>query len=240
MNKRTWGLLAGLAVLVLVSGDLLVSRSVSASAFSFNWLGTPTTPQAWVPGAQNDWDLVSNIDAPTDQTGSRNAVHGPACEAPPATHLIVNLSDSAFICNNHLMTAVNGDDTAAATYGAVYFAPAQLADFSAGTATVSWKLSTQRQSERDWWQVNLTPFDQNLAVPLPDFLPAYQGQAQNGRELRTDNGGCSSQPTGTIVRVSQISNFTATERTQQYPCVEDQVAPSAAVRSQFQVEVSAG
>src|SRR6476620_437808 len=85
------------ALLSLASVFILLLQIVPtrASAFSFNWLGQPAAPQSWVPGSQNDWDLVSNIDAPTDQTGPMNAVHGPACEAPPATHPIVNLSDSA-------------------------------------------------------------------------------------------------------------------------------------------------
>jgi hypothetical protein len=105
---------------------------------------------------------------------------------------------------------------------------------------VSWKVSTQRLSTRDWWQVNLTPFAQNMALPLTPDLPAYQGQPATGLELRQDTGTCKSGQLGSIVRVSRISGSQASEITQDSPCVEDAVNPSAATRSQFQIDVSGG
>jgi hypothetical protein len=224
----------------LLAGGGPARAAAAASSFDFNWAQAPAAPLAWTPGQVNDWDLVSNIDGPTDNNGSMQAGHGGDCSAPPATHTVVGLADSAFICKNHMMTAVNGGGDAYATYGAIYFAPAQLADWSQGQATVSWKVSTQRLSTRDWWQVNLTPFAQNMALPLMDSLPAYQGQPATGLELRLDNGTCAQGNIGTIVRVSAISGSQAREITQGTPCVEDAVSASAATRSQFQIEVSNG
>src|ERR1700736_4425647 len=111
--------LLGLLALLL----LLTVHPASAASFSFNWTGTPATPQQWHPASVNDWDLLTNIDYPTALTGTMQAAQAPACEAPPATHQVTNLDDSAFICNNHMMTAVNGGGDAAKTYGAVYFTP---------------------------------------------------------------------------------------------------------------------
>jgi len=76
---------------VAVGFPLLAShgptRTASAtSSFNFNWTGAPASPQAWVPGQINDWDLISNIDGPTDANGSMEAGHGADCSAPPATH----------------------------------------------------------------------------------------------------------------------------------------------------------
>jgi hypothetical protein len=224
----------------LLAGRGPARAAAAASSFNFNWAQAPTAPLAWTPGQVNDWDLVSNIDGPTDNNGTMQAGHGADCSAPPATHTVVSLADSTFICKNHMMTAVNGGGDAYATYGAIYFAPAQLADWSQGQATVSWKVSTQRLSTRDWWQVNLTPFAQNMALPLTGDLPAYQGQPASGLELRLDNGSCAQGNIGTILRVSTISGSQAKEITQGYPCLEDAVSASAATRSQFQIEVSSG
>lgn len=238
--------IAALVVAAALSVPLLAGnwpgRHVSAtSTFTFNWTGTPDAPQPWVPGLVNDWDLVSNIDGPTDQNGLMNAGHGPACEAPPATHQIRSLGDAAFICKSHLMTAIDGGETAYATYGSVYFTPAQLLDWSQGPASLSWKVSTERLSSRDFWTVNLTPFDQNMVLPLASEFPAYQGQPLTGVELRMDNtSNCGSAQFGSVLRVFVISGRSNDEVTQYAPCVESTVPPSFATRTQFQVDISQG
>src|SRR5256886_1218255 len=203
--------IAALAAAVALSVPLLAGnwpgRHVSAtSAFSFNWTASPDAPQPWVPGLVNDSDLISHIDGPTDQNGLMNAGHGPACEAQPATHQIRSLGDAAFICKSHMMTAIDGGETAYATYGSVYFTPAQLLDWSHGPASLSWKVSTQRLSSRDFWAVNLTPFDQNMVLPLASEFPAYQGQPLTGVELRMDNtSNCGSTQFGSVLRGFVIS-----------------------------------
>src|ERR1700738_3348577 len=109
----------------------------AAADFHFNWQGTPAAPLPWVPGAVNDWDLFVGADLGSEQYPLgfvMPAQHGADCSAPPAIHPITNLLDGAFICKNHFMTAVKDNE--------VFFAPAQLADFSHGAATVSWQVST--------------------------------------------------------------------------------------------------
>jgi hypothetical protein len=237
--RRLPPLLAALALLALTTMAPAPAAATSPG-FAFNWPQAPAAPQPWVPGPVNDWDLVTNIDGPTDANGTMEASHGADCGAPPATHHVVSLVDSVFLCKNHMMTALYGGGDAFVTYGAIYFAPAQMADWSQGAATVSWKVSTQRLSTRDWWQVNLTPFAQNMALPLTDDLPAYQGQPETGLELRQDTGTCTQGQKGSILRVSTITNAQPKEITQESPCVEDAVSPSAATRSQFQIDVSPG
>jgi hypothetical protein len=228
-------------VLALAFPSLAVTpaRNVAAtSAFNFNWQGTPSSPQAWVPGQVNDWDLISNIDGPTDSNGSMQAGHGPDCGAPPATHPIHGLADSAFICKNHMMTAIFGGGDAFVGYGGVYFTPAQLADWSQGSASVSWKISTQRQSSRDWWQVNLTPFAQNMVLPLASDLPAYDGEPQTGLEVKLDNTACGQSRFGSVLKVITISGASTQELSNSGACVEQTVGSSAALRSQFQIDIS--
>ena len=211
----------------------------AASGFQFNWTASPASPQTWVPGGVNDWDLFSNIDGPTDLNGTMNAGHGAGCEPPPSTHVVRNLLDSSYICNNHMMTAINGGRDAWVSYGAIYFAPAQMLDWSQGQASLSWKVSTQRLSSRDWWQVNLTPFDQNLVMPTELRDVAYQGLPSTGLELRIDNLNCVSS-FGSFIRVLSIAGGADTEITQQTPCVETTVPPSFTARSQFQVDITGG
>src|SRR5439155_6672280 len=142
----------------------------------------------WVPGPVNDWDLISNIDGPTDRNGSMEAQHGADCSPPPATHQVTALADSAFLCKNHMMTSLYGGGDAWTSYGAIVFAPAQLLDFSAGPASASWQVSTYRSSARDWWDVWITPFEQNLVLPVNSDLPAYQGVPRSAVHVVMDQG----------------------------------------------------
>ncbi|HSR24508.1 MAG TPA: hypothetical protein VLW53_13215, partial [Candidatus Eisenbacteria bacterium] len=225
--------------LLVLSTAPQATPAAAGSTFSFNWNSDPASPQPWVPGVAGDWDVIANIDAPTDATGGMAAGHGPDCAPPPATHPITSLSDSVYLCKNHMMTAVFGGGDAATTYGSVYFTPAQLLDWSGGTATLSWQVSTERLSARDWWAVNLTPFAQNLVMPLEGFLPAYQGEPASGLELKLDQATCRSGGTGSFLRVSTVSHGGSNDVTQSSPCIEDSVAPSFKVRTPFQVQVSA-
>jgi hypothetical protein len=228
-----------LVLFLLVVAPRPTPATAASSGFTFNWNSDPSSPQRWVPGIANDWDVIANIDYPTDATGSMAAGHGSDCGPPPGTHPIQSLADSVFLCKNHMMTAINAGGDAANAYGAVYFTPAQLLDWSQGTAKLSWQVSTQRLSRRDWWQVNLTPFAQNLVLPVPNFLPSYQGEPASGLEFRIDGGTCQRGNIGTIFRVSTISSTALNDVNQSYPCVDDAVAPSFRVRTPFEIDVSA-
>jgi hypothetical protein len=225
---------ASLCIGLFCFGPSPAVATASSSGFSFNWTAQPGSPQPWVPGAVNDWDLIANIDGPTDVNGAMEAGHGADCSPPPASHHVVTLADSVFLCKGHMMTAIYGGGDAFADYGAIYFTPAQLVDWSQGPATVSWRVSTERTSTRDWWDVNMTPFAQNLMFPLDKDLPAYQGEPESGLQIKTDNGNC-----GTILRVQTISNSELDEVSNDHPCVESQFPPSARTRSQFQIQISA-
>jgi hypothetical protein len=237
--RRPLSLIACVPLLLVAFGSPAAPvAAATPSSFDFNWSGTPGSPQPWVPAQVNDWDLISNIAGPTDASGSMQAGHGSDCGAPPATHQLRSLADSAFICKGHMMTAVNGGQDAMVGYGAVYFTPAQLLDWSQGPANLSWKVSTERQSTRDWWTVNLTPFAQNLVVPI-DSEVAYQGEPQTGLELQLDNtNSCGQARSGSILRVHTISGGNRQEITQPSACIEDAVGSSAQLRSQFQVSIS--
>lgn len=115
-----------------------------------------------------------------------NAEHGADCSAPPATHPNTSYEGSVYQCANHVMTAINGD----AGYAEIVLTPNLLFDFSQG-GSVTWEMSTFKASQRDWWDVTISPFDQSLAVPLLSGLSQnvdLQGTAMNAIHVGTDNG----------------------------------------------------
>jgi hypothetical protein len=69
-------------------------------------------------------------------------------------------------------------------YGVIYLTPNQLVDFSTGEAVIRWDLSTLRTSYRDWVDLWITPYDQNLQLPLEDWLPDLNGPPQNAIHIR--------------------------------------------------------
>jgi hypothetical protein len=230
-------------IAVTLVGAPLLSTSIpprpasASSSFAFNWQGSPASPRPWTPGQVNDWDLITNIAGSTDQARNPIAQHGPDCSAPPALHSITNLADTAFICKDHMMTAISSEFDG--PYGAIYWAPAQLADFSAGTSTITWQVSTLRRGERMWWDLWLTPFSENLVVPLQQ-LPAYQGPPKDAVHIQLDGTSCQNPSLiqSSALRVNVYSNFHSTDVTDAFPCLEDALPTSAVTRTPFEVDVS--
>lgn len=201
--------------------------------FTFNWIGDPGSPLPWTPGATNDWDLVASNNLPSDlMSESIAAQHGADCSPPPATHQVIKLTDSAFICKNHMMTSI------ADGYGTVYFSPARLVDFSKSSATVTWQVSTQRLSARDWWDVWISPFNENLVLPLDNDFPAFQGPPKDAVHIRMDFGTCARGNAGSIFTAEVFTNFVSKDATQAVPCIEDIIKPSAVTRSSFELDIS--
>lgn len=226
-------------------------KLTAANGFSFNWAGTPSTPEPWLPGSLNDWDAFASSDVAADATGTMQAQHGTDCSAPPATHQINQLAQAMYICNNHMMTALFGGGDGPKDYNAAYFTPNQMVDLSQGTAQVNFQVSTQRQAPRDWWDLWITPYDENLTAPLQS-LPAFNGPPRDAIHLFVDNTYCghwqaygtASQPWGSMVRENTYTNFQPSSDSSTFDCIEDEAnargdaAPSPTVRSPFELDVS--
>ena len=219
------------AALVLVAGT---SDGVSAGPvpYSFTWLGTPSSPQPWHPGS--DWQLsVHDRDATNtyDAPYSFPAQHGANCGpfqgfGVGGTHVASTYADLAYICNNHMMTGINGQG-----YGEITFTPAQLVDWSAGTASITWRMSTLRTSCRDWLSFNLMPFMDNLQFTDGVGVDLY-GEPKN--EIRINDGAsCPSGFAGTDYR-----NFVGAGIAGSGGSVESVVPQSSTVRSRFELDIS--
>lgn len=150
-----------------------------AGAFQESFDGQPTSPQPWNP---LNWDVtVHSRDVDTwNQLETMAAMHGPDCAPPPATHQMSAYEDAAFQCRDHMMTAIN-----ASGYGAVYLTPNQLADFSQGEAVIRWDMSTLRTSGRDWVDLWISPFDEQLQLPL-ELEVDLSGPPRNAVQIRMD------------------------------------------------------
>jgi len=239
-----------------IQPSLAPIQTAPVGTFSYTWNGTPAAPLAWTPGAVDDWDLLASTDFPSDQGGTMQGRFGADCSPPPATHTLRALADSAYLCRGQLMTAIDGGGDAPKTYGGVVFSPAQLADLGQGTSTIGWQVSTLRSSANDWWDVWLTPFDENLVAPVaPGEAPAFNGVPADAVHVRMNNGTCpgSGQPAtlgttngvpiGTVFNVEVFANHRATrvDGPGFQPCLESAVGRvTADTMGSFRLEVSQG
>ncbi len=199
--------------------------ALPTGSFQESFDGAPATPQPWSSPA---WEItVHSRDVDTwEQLEPMEAVHGPDCAPPPATHTVSSYEGAVFPCRDHRMTAIS-----AAGYGAIYLTPNQLLDFSQGEAVIRWDMSTLRSSGRDWVDLWITPFEDNLQLPL-DMEVDLSGPPRNAIHLRMDfNRGLF---TGAVYR-----EFVRTELGQAgWESYEDFLTPDAKRRDTFEVRVS--
>jgi hypothetical protein len=99
-----------------------------------------------------------------------------------ATHSVSSYDDAVFVCNDHLMTALN-----ASGYGVIYLTPAQLVDFTREEAIVRFDLSTLRTSPRDWIDLWISPYDDHLQLPLEAWLPDLNGPPRHAVHVKMES-----------------------------------------------------
>lgn len=191
-------------------------------------MGTPAAPAAWNPST---WDVAVHI-RNNYQFGGLDAMqaqHGADCSAPPATHAVSTFRDAVFVCNNHVMTAMS-----AGGYGVIYLTPDHMFDWSNGPATLTFPVSTFRSSGRDWIDLWITPFDQNLELPLESWLPDLQGPPKTAIHIRMEQFN-----SGTIFKAETYNNFLGQGiASNWWTTLEDVMTPSAKIRSVFQLDLS--
>ena len=148
--------------------------AINGSTMTESFDGAPTAPRPW---ASDSWDItvLSRNEKTFDELQNMAAMHGPACDAPPETHEISAYEDAVFQCKDHMMTAIE-----AGGYGEIILTPAALLDFTDGEAVVHVDVSTAITSDRDYWDVWITPFEDNVQVPSG----VLNGVPRNGLRLR--------------------------------------------------------
>ncbi len=215
----------------LRAGDQLVAPAAQAAPGTFleTFDGSPTTPQPWKP---KNWDLrVHSRDANTwSALEPMAAHHGADCGASPAVHqLNGSYDDAVFQCRDHVMTALS-----ASGYGVIYLTPDHMVDFSSGEAVVKWDMSTFRSTGRDWIDLWVSPYEDQLQAPLQSWLPDLNGAPRNALHLRMDGGQSESSFRATVYRNAQEEEVPA-EWWRHY---EYSLAPSPTRRDTFELRVS--
>ena len=189
---------------VLLLGGIVIGVGASAPG-TFD--GAPPVPLAFTNGAFLDgWDVQVHTRDMQQSSGAVpgfNAQHGADCTGPPATHATGNsIGGAVFQCANHVMTAIQDDG-----YGVVYLTPPQMVDFANG-GTVSFDLSTEKLSTRDWWDITVSPFLDSQALPLLSELSQgvdLQNPNRNSIVITTDNG--QGAPNLKIVRSGSVQSL---------------------------------
>ncbi|GIV88477.1 MAG: hypothetical protein KatS3mg055_0995 [Chloroflexus sp.] len=155
---------------------------IKPSIFTETFTGEPSQPQSWNP---TNWEVtIHSRDVNTwYQLEAMPAEHGTDCSPPPALRSISNYEEAVYICRNHLMTAIK-----ASGYGVIYLTPNHLIDFSGGTASIRFDVSTLRTSLRDWIDIWISPYNDHLQLPL-DMEVDLSGPPRNAVQIRMDLSG---------------------------------------------------
>ena len=191
-------ILGGLTIAALSRSDAAIASGGSA-LFSFD--GMPASPLPYTQGSFLDgWDVqLHDRDNQKNNPGtleSFNAEHGADCSAPPATHSTGTAEENhVFQCHDHVMTAIDSDNTG---YGLIYLTPPDMVDFANG-GTVSFDLSTERDSTRDWWDVSISPFLESQATAIVGSAEAVDLQGPNRDEINISTDDEEGSPSLTVI-----------------------------------------
>lgn len=201
--------------------------------------GTPGAPEPW---NATDWDVFTHSrdrelwtnPAPVD------AHHGPACTGvtsegsdPGLTHIADSYDELVYLCNNHVMTTIDGGE-----YGLIYLTPPARLDATT-SGTLSFDISTLATSTRDWWDVWITPEADALAYPLDAWIPDGQGPPRTALHVIQTHDGGTDPPTGPediVISVELCRDFVC----ERLGFIEDPGMPptSAAVRSPVSITLT--
>lgn len=216
-------------VVMSVAGSV-PAGAVSTSSFAFNWAGGLTAPVTWNgDSSTSTWDVLTHKRGTGEDMQPTVVAHGADCGPPPATHVITTLADSVYICRNHVMTSVTD-----AGYGADVLTPDHMVDFGTGQSVVNFSVSTLHLDARDYFDMWITPFADNLMVPLTDGVDV-QGPPQYALRVRD----CFCGNNTDVFTASVFNNFTETPLPSASGVnMQKMVPPSAVTRTGFELDIS--
>ncbi len=189
-------------------------------------------PGAPAPFRSSRWDVTKHSRDRDTWTAPEvmEADHGADCSPPPATHSVSSYEDVVFQCSDHVMTALR-----ATGYGLIYLTPDHMVDFTDGSATIEFSMSTLRRSNRDWVDVWVSPYDDHLQVALQNWLPSLSGEPRNGVVVRMD---LSRNAFKASVFRDGVEQEVAGAANAFYVEYDNFLEPSATRRDRFRLEIS--
>ncbi len=160
------------------------SYDATTHTFTENFDGQPTSPQPLTQVGQTTWDIAihSRDNSTFDMLESMEGHHGIDCGAPLDTsgnlvthHIDGTYEQSVFKCKDHIMTSIK-----AGGYGLIELTPDVMVDFTNGEAVIKFDITTLQSSRRDWWDVRITPYSENVQLPFDDEGADLEGQPKDG------------------------------------------------------------
>lgn len=154
--------------------------------FSETFDGAPATPLPWTQTSWKDrWDVTIHQRNEQDYKAlvPHQGHHGPDCSPPIdasgnlVTHLVSGGYENAvYQCKDHVMTSITGFGSHTHdSYALIYLTPNHMVDFSQGEAVIRFSMTTFRTTQRDWIDVWITPFEENLNSPFDQGEVDFQG-----------------------------------------------------------------
>lgn len=157
-----------------------IHKSCEGPVFLETFDGDPASPTPFRSSA--DWTISANsrVAETQNRMAGMQGQHSSACGPPPESHYVADYEDAIYTCKNHMMTAITSGPASLGNYAVGVFQPNYILDFAGEAATISFDVSTERASRRDWFDVWITPYDDLLRIPVRDFSPSMQGTPKDG------------------------------------------------------------
>ncbi len=202
---------------------------LAGNAFLETFDGTPTAPRIW--GNSADWQIAVHARQQENwyELEPMAAQYSRSCDEPPNTHSISRYDETVYQCEDHISTAIS-----ATAYGVIYLTPAYLVDFSE-EATIRFELSTARQTPRDWVDLWISPYEEQLVYPLNSWLPDLAGEPRNAIHVRLDLSE-NSRWYAEVVDNFEVTELTGTAKSWQG--YEEFIAPAFDERQVFELNIS--
>lgn len=194
MNKNIYlSLVVASFVLLLHPGYV---HAQTGSSFIETFDGKPGVPEQFTQIGQSAWDVQihsRNVDT-WDKLVPMKLHHSATCGAPLTTTATVpynqselvthdtdgTYEDAVFKCTDHVMTGINGIGRSINdSYALAVLTPNHMVDFSQGEATIRFDVTTFRTTQRDWIDIWITPWSDNLALPFDTGTVDLQGTPRN-------------------------------------------------------------
>ena len=200
-------LITGIGILSIFAITLNSPVPTFAAGIPFldTFNGNPSTPQAFsVDSSSSNWDIAvqSRDEATWEKLEEMDAHHGADCSSPLDAsgnlithHQTGSYEQSVFKCKDHLMTSIK-----AGGYGLIYLTPNQIVDFTDGEAVIKVDVTTLRTSGRDWWDIWVTPFEENLQLPFNTGDVDLNGVPRNAVHI-SNEGSANGAGTGFTPRI---------------------------------------
>lgn len=170
-----------------LESESCVRGNSNGTVFREEFNGSPSAPSSAM-NRLDRWYAQPTLDEP-EMSGFRpapmQAEHGPNCSPAPDTHPSDTFEGTIFLCRDHIMTAMNAGGGEA---GVVGLKPNHMVDLTKGEAVIRFDISTLSPSGGDWWEIWITPWEDQLVAPEDHWLH-MAGPPKNGlyfvvRDLR--------------------------------------------------------